>query len=70
MSEIRESLRESLSKTFKGEFSQSVARLRENISPYTAYVRSESEQALEDQTTLAEIKEKLDFISKEIESVV
>lgn len=70
MSEIRESLRESLSKTFKGEFSQSVARLRENISPYTAYVRSESEQALEDQTSLAEIKEKLDFISKEIESVV
>ena len=70
MSEIRESLRESLSKTFKGEFSQSVARLRENISPYTAYVRSESEQASQDQASLAEIKEKLDFISKEIESVV
>lgn len=70
MSEMRAGLRESLSKTFKGEFSQSVARLRENISPYTAYVRSESEQASQDQASLAEIKEKLDFISKEIESVV
>ncbi len=70
MSEMRTALRESLNKTFKSEFNNSVARLRENISPYTAYVHAENEQALKDQTALADVLDKLETLNKEIDTLI
>lgn len=70
MAEMRASLRETLNKTFKAEFAQSVARLRENISPYTSYVHAESAQALQNQSTLAELSQKLDALNKEINAKI
>ena len=70
MAEMRQGLRETLSKTFKGEFSGSVARLKENISPYTAFVLTENAKVQSDQQDLANLADELVSLKNEIDTII
>lgn len=70
MAEMRQGLRDTLSKTFKGEFGAALTRLTENISPYTAYVQAENQKANEDQDALTKLENELEALKKEINTII
>lgn len=70
MAEMRQGLRDTLSKTFKGEFGAALTRLTDNISPYTAYVQAENEKANEDQSALVKLENELEALKKEIDTII
>ncbi len=70
MAEMRQGLRDTLSKTFKGEFGTAINRLNENISPYTDYVQAENEKANEDQSALVKLENELEALKKEIDTII
>ena len=70
MAEMRQGLRDTLSKTIKGEFGAALTRLTENISPYTAYVQAENQKANEDQDALTKLENELEALKKEINTII
>lgn len=70
MAEMRQGLRETLSKTFKDEFSAAVTRLQENISPYTAFVHAENAKVQKDQEALQGLADELVSLKKEIDTII
>lgn len=70
MVEMRQELRDTLGKTFRTEFGNAIARLRDNISPYTAFVHAENARVQTDQATLANLANELDELKKEIDTII
>lgn len=66
MAELRESLRETLSKTFNQEAETAVNRLTENISPYVDFVNNEQSRLEASRQTLAEMQNELNSLDTEI----
>lgn len=67
--EMRKSLMEGLGGQFQREMERSLARLREAISPYTRFVRKETEHLNEGRDRLAEIQGEMEELSAAIESL-
>jgi small GTP-binding protein len=59
MATLRSNLQETLTTQFTKEAKHAVERLREGITPYTRYVRSERERIDKTETTLARLKQRL-----------
>jgi hypothetical protein len=59
MATLRSNLQETLTTQFTKEARHAVERLREGITPYTRYVRSERERIDKTETTLARLKQRL-----------
>lgn len=70
MAELRESLRETLSKTFNQEAETAVNRLTENIAPYVDYVNNEQKRLEESRQTLTETKNELNSLEAEISDLL
>ena len=70
MAELRDTLNETLSTTFTKEADSAVVRLRDNISTYFDYVKSEQNRLDTSRTTLHELNEELSGLDVEIDQVV
>jgi len=70
MAELRDNLNETLSTTFTKEADSAVLRLRENISPYLEYVRSEQNRLATNRATLQGLHQELSELDVEIDQVV
>ena len=70
MAELRESLRETLSKTFNQEAETAVNRLTENIAPYVDYVNNEQSRLEDARQTLTEMKNELNSLDAEISDLL
>ena len=70
MAELRTTLNETLSNTFTKEADSAVERLRDNISPYFEYVKSEQNRLDTSRTTLQGLHEELSELDAEIDQVV
>ena len=70
MAELRDNLNETLSTTFTKEADSAVLRLRENISPYLEYVRSEQNRLATNRATLQGLHQELSELDVEINQVV
>ncbi len=70
MAELRDTLNETLSTTFTKEADSAVVRLRDNISPYFEYVKSEQNRLDTSRTTLQGLHEELSELDVEIDQVV
>ncbi|NLC30401.1 MAG: dynamin [Chloroflexi bacterium] len=70
MAELRDTLNETLSNTFTKEADSAVERLRDNISPYFEYVKSEQNRLDTSRTTLQGLHEELSELDAEIDQVV
>ncbi len=67
INEMRANIRDAVSQQFERETDQSIARIRETISPYTRFVRGKREQLTELQADLAHMKLALEHLRSEIE---
>jgi uncharacterized protein (DUF58 family) len=67
IAEMRTQIRETVSKQFEKETTQSLVRIREAITPYTRFVRTKREQLAELQKDLSDIDVSLERIRAEIE---
>ena len=70
MAELRDNLNETLSTTFTKDADSAVLRLRENISPYLEYVRSEQNRLATNRATLQGLHQELSELDVEIDQVV
>jgi len=70
MAELRESLRETLSKTFNQEAETAVNRLTANIAPYVDYVKNEKSRLEESRQTLTEMQAELNSLEAEISDLL
>jgi small GTP-binding protein len=67
---LRTNLLETLSTTFVKESNNSVARLKDNIAPYTRYVHAEHERVERASSALAEMRRSLSSLRARIELLV
>ncbi len=70
MSAMRASLFEALTKTFNNESSSAVSRLKDNVSPYTRFVRAEQERIEKTERMLERLQQELASLRARIETVV
>ncbi|MGZ6316020.1 MAG: hypothetical protein ACXWNQ_02075, partial [Anaerolineales bacterium] len=67
---LRTNLHETLSSAFKTESEGAIARLRENIAPYTRYVHAEQERILRTETQIGELRQSISKLRAQIDAVV
>ena len=67
---LRTNLHETLSRAFKNELEGAIARLRENIAPYTRYVHAEQERILRTETQIDELRQSISALRAQIDAVV
>ena len=67
---LRTNLHETLSRAFKNESEGAIARLRENIAPYTRYVHAEQERILRTETQIDELRQSISALRAQIDAVV
>lgn len=67
--EMRRSLMDGLTGQFRREMDRSLARLREAISPYTRFVRSETEHLEEGRERLGRVREAMEGLKTRIEAL-
>jgi small GTP-binding protein len=70
METLRTNLLETLTAQFTKESQRAVERLREGITPYTRYVRSERERIDKTETTLARLKQRLSNLRARSQAVI
>ncbi|HJQ14268.1 MAG TPA: dynamin family protein [Anaerolineales bacterium] len=70
METLRTNLLDTLTAQFNKESQRAVERLREGITPYTRYVRSESERIEKTETTLARLKQRLSALRARSQVVI
>ena len=70
MASLRTNLLETLTTSFTKEAQHAVERLREGITPYTRYVRSERERIDKGETILTRLKQKLSTLRARSQAVV
>ena len=70
MAELRESLRETLAKTFNQEAETAVGRLTEKIAPYVDYVNNEQSRLEDARQTLTGIRDELNSLEAEISDLL
>jgi peptidoglycan hydrolase CwlO-like protein len=70
MAELRESLRETLAKTFNQEAETAVGRLTEKIAPYVDYVNNEQSRLEDARQTLTGIQDELNSLDAEISDLL
>jgi small GTP-binding protein len=70
METLRTNLLETLTTQFTKESGRAVERLREGITPYTRYVRSERERMDKTETVLARLKQRLSVLRARSQSVI
>ena len=69
VSKMRENLLESLTHTFNKESENAVSRMKESVSPYTRFVRTEEERIAKNREMLAAAKMKLSGLRARIDSI-
>ncbi len=67
---LRTNLHETLSSAFKNESEGAIARLRENIAPYTRYVHAEQERILRTETQIDGLRQSISTLRAQIDAVV
>ena len=67
---LRDNLLETLTTQFTKESKHAVERLREGITPYTRYIRSERERIDKTETILARLKQRLSVLRVRSEAVI
>ena len=70
VSKMRENLLESLTHTFNKESENAVSRMKESVSPYTRFVRTEEERIAKNREMLAAAKMKLSGLRARIDSIL
>jgi small GTP-binding protein len=70
MTALRKNLHETLTTQFASESRSAVTRLKEGVTPYVRYVRSERERIERAQETLASIRQRLSGLKARIQTVV
>jgi hypothetical protein len=70
METLRTNLLETLTTQFTKEAGRAVERLREGITPYTRYVRSERERVDKTETILARLKQRLSVLRARSQAVM
>ena len=70
METLRTNLLDTLTAQFNKESQRAVERLREGITPYTRYVRSENERIEKTETTLARLKQRLSALRAKSQVVI
>ncbi len=70
MTTLRTNLSDTLTTQFNKEAGQAVERLKEGITPYTRYVRSERERIEKSESTLASLKQKLSALRARSQAVI
>ena len=70
METLRTNLQETLTTQFTKEAKHAVERLREGITPYTRYVRSERERIDKTETILARLKQRLSVLRVRSQAVI
>jgi chromosome segregation ATPase len=66
---LRTNLNNALTSAFKSESENAIARLRENIAPYTRYVHAEQERILKTQSQLGELHQSISTLRARIEMI-
>ncbi len=66
---LRTNLHEALTGAFKSETAGAITRLRENIEPYTRYVRAEQERILKSQSAVDELRQVIAGLRARIETL-
>ena len=67
---MRTTLSDTLSATFKHESESAIARMKDNIAPYTRYVHAEEERITKTKTMLAELHEHLSTLRARIPNIL
>ena len=67
---LRTNLHEALTGAFNNESESAIARLRENVAPYTRYVRAEEERIGKAQSQLDELRHTLSALRARVEATV
>jgi hypothetical protein len=70
MVDLRTRLLETLTTQFTGESQNSVARLKDGITPYVRYVNAERERMEKNETLLAKLRQKVSALRARSESVI
>jgi small GTP-binding protein len=70
MTTLRANLIDTLTTQFNKESGRAVERLKEGITPYTRYVRSERERLEKTESTLARLKQRLSVLRARSQSVI
>lgn len=70
MTTLRTNLSDTLTTQFNKEAGRAVERLKEGITPYTRYVRSERERIEKSESTLARLKQKLSALRARSQAVI
>lgn len=70
MTDLRTNLLDTLTTQFTKETKRAVERLKEGITPYIRYVRSERERIEKSETTLARLKQRLSALRARSQSVI
>jgi hypothetical protein len=67
---LRTNLNEALSVAFKAESENAIARLRNNVSPYTRFVRAEDERIQKAEVLLNELHRSISALRVRVETIV
>jgi hypothetical protein len=70
METLRTNLLETLTTQFTKEAQRAVERLKEGITPYTRYVRSENERIDKMETTLAKLRQRVSNLRARTQAMV
>jgi small GTP-binding protein len=70
MTTLRENLLETLTTQFTNESQRAVARLKEGVTPYIRYIRSERERIEKSETVLAKLRQRLSALRARSQVVV
>ena len=67
---LRESLHEALTAAFQTESANAISRLRDNISPYTRFVRAEQERIQKAESLLVELRQQISALRARIDAAI
>jgi hypothetical protein len=70
MTSLRTNLLETLTTQFTKETQRAVERLKEGVTPYTRFVRSERERIEKSETTLARLRQRLSVLRAHSQAVI
>jgi hypothetical protein len=67
---LRETLHEALTAAFQTESANAISRLRDNISPYTRFVRAEQERIQKAESLLVELHQQISALRARIDAAI